>query len=220
MREPTLRGRRGAAIGALVTVLGLLFLTGCGGRSTGGGPEVELGADDGYHGTVLDQPYAVPDTTLNDTSGASYSIAAGTGLSLVFFGYTNCPDTCQIVMASLASAMNRLQPADRERVTVVLVTTDPARDDEAQLRAYLDRFDPSFVGLTGDLDTIKSLATTQAISVEKGKRLPSGGYEVDHSTPVLGIEAGRTTIVWNAETSPAEFADDVTRLLAQQGSGS
>lgn len=169
---------------------------------------------DGYHGALLDQPHQVPDLTLTDTAGGDYDLAAQPGFTLVFFGYTNCPDTCQIVMATLASAMNRLDPADRARVNVVLVTTDPARDDAAQLRSYLDRFDPAFEGLTGDLDTIKELAASQAIAMEKGRKLPSGGYEVDHSTPVLGMEDGSTKIVWTAETSPQEFAEDIQRWLA------
>ena len=113
-------------------------------------------ADGSYHGATLDEPYAVPETPLTDTDGEPYSLAADTDkpLTLVFFGYTHCPDICQVVMSNLASALTRLDEADREQVDVVFVTTDPARDDAQMLRTYLDRFDPAFVGLTGDLDTI------------------------------------------------------------------
>ncbi len=100
-------------------------------------------------------------------------------LTLVFFGYTNCPDICGAVMSSLAAAMTRLDESDRDRVDVVFVTTDPARDDEATLRRYLEHFDPSVVGLTGDLDTISAVALPLGVGVEKGKKLPTGGYEVD-----------------------------------------
>lgn len=198
---------------ALLAAALAVLLSACGGGTSAQGPEVDAADGDSYHGTVLDQPYDVPPIALTDTSGAAYSLSDNSGLTLVFFGYTNCPDTCQIVMASLASAMNRLDEADRARVTVVLVTTDPARDDEEQLRSYLDRFEPAFIGLTGELATIKELAASQAISMEKGRKLPTGGYEVDHSTPVLGMREGRTRIIWNAETSPAEFAEDVAALL-------
>ena len=167
-------------------------------------------------GAVLDQPYVVPDTPLTDTDGAAYSLSADTDkrLTLVFFGYTHCPDICQVVMSSLASAMTRLSETDRDDVDVVFVTTDPARDDEQAVRAYLDRFDPSFIGLTGQLGTITDVGADLAIAVEKGERLPSGGYEVTHSTPVVGIDADdRVPIVWTQGTSAAEFAADVHTLL-------
>ncbi|HYH34737.1 MAG TPA: SCO family protein [Nocardioides sp.] len=168
------------------------------------------------NGAVLTEPYVVPDTELVDTTGRPFSLAADTDerLTLVFFGYTHCPDICQVVMSSLSSAMTRLDESDRDDVEVVFVTTDPARDDEQALRSYLDRFDPSFLGLTGDLDTIAAVGDDLGIAVEQGEKLPSGGYEVTHSTPVLGIDGeDRAQIVWTQGTSAAEFAADIHLLL-------
>ena len=73
----------------------------------------EPAAEGGYHGAVLEQPYVVPETPLTDTDGEPYSLAADTDkpLTLVFFGYTHCPDICQVVMANLASALTRLDEA-------------------------------------------------------------------------------------------------------------
>ena len=67
------------------------------------------GGDEELTGAVLTEPYIVPTTSLTDTDGASYSLADSTDkrLTLVFFGYTNCPDICQVVMSTLASAMTR-----------------------------------------------------------------------------------------------------------------
>ena len=62
------------------------------------------------------------------------------------------------------------------------MTTDPARDTRPALRDYLDRFDPAFIGLTGDLDDIVDVGEPLAVAVEQGEKLPSGGYEVTHST--------------------------------------
>ncbi len=196
---------------AAAAVLALSLLAGCGADAASDDP------DGGYNGAVLDQQYVVPDTPLTDTDGAPYSLAADTEqpLTLVFFGYTNCPDICQVVMATIASALTRLDEADRDRVEVVFVTTDPARDDEAALRTYLDRFDPSFVGLTGDLQTIIDVADPLAVAVEQGEKLPSGGYEVTHGTQVTGINAeDRVPIVWTQGTSASALADDIHRLLA------
>ncbi len=195
---------RRAWLGALL-LAGVL--TGCG----NGDPEVG-----DFNGAVLDQPYTVPDADLTDTGGEPYSLAADTDkpLTLVFFGYTNCPDICQTVMANVAAGLTRLDEAEREQVEVVFVTTDPARDDEQALRDYLDRFDPSFLGLTGDLDTITDMGNTLGVPVEKGEKLPSGGYEVTHGTQVIGVDADdRAPIVWLQDTSAAEFAEDIHLML-------
>ena len=167
-------------------------------------------------GAVLTEPYVVPATPLTDTEGATYSLADDTDkrLTLVFFGYTNCPDICQVVMQTLASAMTRLDDADREQVDVVFVTTDPERDDETVLRGYLDNFDPGFVGLTGPLATIVEVGNALAIAVEQGEKLPSGGYDVTHGTSVLGIDSDdEVPIVWTQGTSATQFASDVHQLL-------
>ncbi len=184
-----------------------VVLAGCG----SGSPE-----EGDVHGAVLTEPYSVPDTDLTDTEGKSFSLAADTDkrLTLVFFGYTHCPDICQTVMANVAAGLTRLDDADRDEVDVVFVTTDPARDDEQVLREYLDRFDPTFRGLTGDLDTITEIGTTLGVAVEEGEKLPSGGYEVTHGTQVIGVDSDDSApIVWLQDTSAAEFADDVHLLL-------
>jgi protein SCO1/2 len=196
------RRRPSAAIGAAALVASLL--AGCGGSSG----EVA--------GAVLTDPYAVPTTPLTDTDGRPYSLADDTDkrLTLVFFGYTNCPDICQTVMANVTAGLTRLDDADREQVDVVFVTTDPARDDERVLRTYLDRFDPSFVGLTGDLGTITDIGGEVGVAVEEGEKLPSGGYEVTHSTQVLGVDGSdQVPIVWTEGTSASEFASDIHTLL-------
>ena len=195
--------------GAVLVATALpVLLAGCGGD--------QASAEGEFAGAVLEQRYDVPATPLTDTDGNPYSLTEDTDkrLTLVFFGYTHCPDICQTVMSSLASALTRLDEADREQVDVVFVTTDPARDDERVLRTYLDRFDPTFIGLTGDLDTIIDVGRPMAVAVEKGERLPSGGYEVTHGTQVIAIDHTDTVpVVWTQGTSSAQFAADIHTLL-------
>lgn len=170
--------------------------------------------------TRLDQPWPVPQTPLQDTGGSAYSLAGDTDrpLTLVFFGYLNCPDVCHTVMSAIASAMTRLDEGHRDQVDVVFVTTDPARDDAQALRDYLDRLDPEFTGLTGDIDTILDVAGDLHIGVEQGKKLPSGGYDITHGTQVLGIDADdEVPVFWSEETSAAELADDVSGFLEREG---
>src|SRR4051794_16006592 len=102
----------------------------------------EKSSADTFSGAVLPRPYHVPTTGLTDTAGRPFSLANSTHkrLTLLFFGYTHCPDECPTTMATLASAMLQLDSSDRANVQVVFVTTDPARDTGRVLRHWLDRY--------------------------------------------------------------------------------
>jgi protein SCO1/2 len=187
-----------------VSLLGLVAA--CGG--TGDAAELT--------GTELDPPFEVSSTPLVDTDGAAYSLTEDTDkdLTLVFFGYTNCPDICGQVMATLAGTLTRLDDEQKERLDVVFVTTDPARDTGQVVQEYVDAFDPSIVGLTGDLDDIVEVGRSLAIGIDQGKKLPSGGYDVTHGTQVMAIDAAdETPVFWDYDVSQAQLAHDVTMLL-------
>ena len=171
---------------------------------------------DTFAGAVLHRQYHVPATELIDTQGRPYSLAISTDkrLTLLFFGYTHCPDECPTTMATLASAMLQLDDADRHDVQVVFVTTDPARDTGPVIRHWLDHFSSSFVGVTGPLPTIKRVATEVGVPIAKGRRLPSGGYDVTHGTQVLAVDGTNTVpVVWTLGTTAPEFAHDIHQLL-------
>jgi len=199
--EPT---RTTRALLALL-LAALLGLAACGGDSDGAA----------LHGTRVDPPFTVAGDELVDTEGEPYSLAGSTDkrLTLVFFGYTNCPDICGTVMGNLASAMTRLDERDREQVDVVFVTTDPDRDTPEVLRRYLDRFDESFIGVTGRIDEVAAVG--RSIAVGMGEQLPSGGYDVDaHSTQVTAIDVDdEAPMFWSQTTSSAQFAQDIHTLL-------
>src|SRR5689334_10026568 len=157
-----------------------------------------------FTGAVLHQQNHAPDTMLTDTEGKPFSLASSTDkrLTLIFFGYTHCPDECPTTMATLASAMLQLDDADRQDVQVVFVTTDPARDTGPVIRDWLDHFSSSFVGLTGALPTIKRVATDVGVPIARGRRLASGGYDVSHGTQVLGLDGkNQIPVVWTLGTT-------------------
>jgi protein SCO1/2 len=108
-------------------------------------------AQRGDHGFRLNVPLPRAGFALTDTSGRRYDFAANTRgrVTLLYFGYTNCPDQCPTMLGVIATALREVPPAVRAKVTVVVVSTDPARDTPAVMRAYLDQFDRTFVGLTG-----------------------------------------------------------------------
>ena len=206
-----------ALVGAVAAVL---LLAGCGG-SGGGGPVsgVSTPGNHGYHGTYLGDAYPLPSTVLTDTDGKPFSLSVSKApVKIVFFGYSHCPDICQVVMSTIASALIRLDPAQRADVQVSFVTTDPARDTEKVLRDYLDRFNSAFVGLTGPLSSITAAGKPLRVFVERGKKLPSGGYEVDHSTYVYGAVGAHAEVIWDQATSPAEMRADIIKLLEQKES--
>jgi protein SCO1/2 len=194
----------------------LVLVAGCGGTSPGTVSGVHYHDSDKMNGIVLPTAYHVPDVTLTDIHGQPFDLRTDTTkpVTLVFFGYTNCPDVCQVVMADIASAVARLDAADRSHVGVLFVTTDPARDTATVLRSYVARFNPDFGGLTGKLSSIVKAGDALGITIQKGQRLPTGGYDVTHSTQVIGLEPGGIApIVWTQGTTPGRIAADLHVLL-------
>src|SRR5579872_2163225 len=100
-----------------------------------------------YRGGLVTPPLPKPRFTLTDTSGRPFDFIASTKgyVTLLFFGYTYCPDQCPMHMANLSSALKKLPPGTAGRVKLVFVTTDPARDTPQALRRWLDVFDRRFI---------------------------------------------------------------------------
>ena len=173
--------------------------------------------DGGYHGAVLDQQYVVPDTPLTDTDGAPYSLAADTDkpLTLVFFGYTHCPDICQVVMATIASALTRLDEQDRDRVDVVFVTTDPARDDEPPCA-------PTSTASTRPSSASPATCRRSSTSASRSRSRSSRGRSCRAAATrsctaprsPRSTTDDRVPILWTQGTSASDLADDIHRLLA------
>lgn len=202
------RARHRPALAALLLATGLA-LGACGstaaaegeGHDHGSAPATVEGPGDTYAGLDLSEPYRRPSFTLTDTAGAAFDFAERTGgrPTLLFFGYTNCPDVCPATMADVAVALRGLDPSVAEQVQVVFVTTDPSFDTPEVLGEYLGRFDADlpvpFVGLTGDQELIDQaqLSTGVPLAEEDG-RLHSSLlllYGSDDEAPVA-FDAGNT----------------------------
>ncbi|MCW2811929.1 MAG: electron transport protein SCO1/SenC [Friedmanniella sp.] len=207
---------RGTALRTLVllVVVTLVGLSGCTARPDA---TVSAAADPaGYlGGTSLPDPYEMPDRALTDTSGRAYNLATSPSkpVTLLFFGYTHCPDVCITVLSDVALALKRVDPAARDQIQMIFVTTDPARDDEKQIKAYLGRFNPDFIGLTGSLTSIKSVAGRVGVDIEGMTKLPSGGYDVGHSAQVIGFDRRAGEVIWTPGTSVGDLAHDFGLLV-------
>lgn len=172
-----------------------------------------------YPGALLfAKGYEKPDVTLVDTSGAPYDIATATSkqVTLVYFGYTHCPDLCPLNMFTAATAISKLPAADRTRVNVVFVTTDPARDTPLVIRTWLDHFDPVFVGLTGSITQIRQAEEEVGLPLSFAEHVPEAGgsYEVVHAGYVLAYsQDGLAHLEFPAEITPSQEAQDLANLL-------
>ena len=141
-----------------------------------------------YHGGLVSPPLPKPKFTLTDTSGTGFDFHEKTQgyVTLLFFGYTHCPDMCPMQMSMMAEALRKLPPAIAGQFKVVFITTDPARDTPQVLRVYLDRFNKKFIGLTGSQAAIAAAQVAASLpSAKKGAVRADGNYEVGHSAFVL-----------------------------------
>ncbi|MGZ4597981.1 MAG: SCO family protein [Actinomycetes bacterium] len=194
-----------------------LAVSGCAGGSAADAPgsPVAVGKSaSSLHGTAIQHPYPLPDLQFTDTSGRRYVPAkdAAAPVTLVFFGYTHCPDVCNVVLANVAAALRRSDKEVRANTQLVFVTTDPQRDTDRVVRDYLDRFDPGYVGLRAPLATMKAAAAALHISYDGTTPVAGGGYEVTHGTQVTAFRDGRAAVVWSAETPVADLRADLAAL--------
>jgi protein SCO1/2 len=120
------------------------------------------------------------DFQLTDHNGKPRTLADFKGkVVVVFFGYTHCPDVCPVTMSELASVANELGK-EAERLQVLFITVDPARDTPEILSKYVPAFNPTFLGLYGDADATARTAKEFKVFYQK-QPLPNGAYSMDHS---------------------------------------
>lgn len=137
---------------------------------------------------MFETPRALPDFSLLDHHGERFDRARLQGhWTLVFFGFTHCPDICPTTMAFLSRFMDELEGLPEHADTqVLMVSVDPARDDVAVLSQYVPYFNPDFTGVTGDFLDIHRFATALNTPFRK---VPGQGenYQVDHSANLVLI---------------------------------
>jgi protein SCO1/2 len=138
-----------------------------------------------HAGTWLPQSRALPASGLIDQDENLVTAERLRGqASLVFFGFSNCPDVCPTTLAQLKQLRDSTALAP---LRVVMVSVDPERDSPTQLKRYLAGFDPKFVGLTGEAQTIREWTESFAVAASRTE-LPGGDYTMDHSATVYVLD--------------------------------
>ncbi|GAA2432041.1 SCO family protein [Streptomyces pulveraceus] len=167
--------------------------------------------------TALDQPFTKPDLVLTDTHGKKYDLRERTKgkPTLIYFGYTNCPDVCPLIMSNIAIAKKSLPEADQEKLQVVFVTTDPERDTPSSLGKWLKAQDPSFTGLTGDFPAIQAGARQIGIGIDAPKKEKDGTVVSMHGSQVIAFspKTDKGYLVYSEDTSPDDYTKDLPKII-------
>ncbi|WP_405937803.1 SCO family protein [Streptomyces sp. NBC_00726] len=167
--------------------------------------------------TVLDQPFTKPDLVLTDTHGKKYDLRKETKgkPTLIYFGYTHCPDVCPLIMSNIAIAKQALPKADQDNLRVVFVTTDPERDTPASLGSWLKAQDPSFIGLTGDFPAIQAGARQIGIGISAPTKEKDGTVVSMHGSQVIAFspKTDKGYLLYSEDTTPDDYTKDLPKIV-------
>jgi protein SCO1 len=168
--------------------------------------------------TALAEPRALPPMALVDQDGRPFGAASlHRGWTLVFFGFTRCPDVCPTTLATLArtrSALADLPPADQPRV--LLISVDPEHDTPERLAAYVRSFDPDFLGATGDPAAIAAVAAGFGVPFAK-VAVGADSYTVDHGSGIFFVSPEGLVAYSSAPHDAEVLARDYRRILERHG---
>jgi protein SCO1/2 len=192
----------------------LTLLLGSGGAHA----QAPKGPEANYRGGIVTPPLPRPRFTLTDTSGTPFDFWAKTqgSVTLLFFGYTRCPDECPLHMSNVATTLRQLPPGVADQMKFVFVTTDPARDDAKTLRAWLNNFDKRFIGLMGsEADVAAAQKATGVPAATKTARAGSD-YAVSHANFVLAYTKDNLAhVIYPGGVTRDDWAHDLPQLVKE-----
>ncbi len=210
-----------------VVLLGLL-LAACGGAAPTDNAAADAASEAPVYqpptsGTAIEPPRELLSFTLPNQDGEMTSIEDFRGKpTLLYFGYTYCPDVCPTTLADLVSVKRDLEEAGYgDAAHFVMVSVDPERDTPAVLNRYMQNFHEDFVGLSGDADTLRRIGSDYGLYVQKREVAgTSADYLIDHSAATYLVdEEGRLTTIYGYGINPDIIAEDlITYFESEQAS--
>jgi protein SCO1/2 len=172
-----------------------------------------------FKGAQLDPPAPIPDFELMADNGQPFRLSeSSSNITLVYFGYTFCPDVCPLTMADVRQALAQLGPAERERVQVIFISVDPERDTPEVLARYLSAFDPTFIGLTDDFEKTQEVMKPFGAFAEKEEVEDSAaGYLASHTARLYLLNANHEILLtYPFGFEPEDLSSDLTYLLNEK----
>jgi protein SCO1/2 len=169
-----------------------------------------------FRGTTYGEPYPLAsEIELTRSDGSNFRLSELRGnVILVFFGYTSCPDVCPTTLAELKLALAELNEADANQVKVVFVTVDPERDTPERVQEYVERFNPTFVGLSGEQADLEKIWQSYGVYREIVEGTSAAGYIVDHTARVTLIDQqGNMRISFAFDTPVEDMVHDLKLML-------
>ena len=191
----------------LLPMLASLWLTGCG--------------DEIWRTEDVSEFMPPLDFELTDENGRNVKAEKYVGkTTLLYFGFTHCPDVCPASLAGLAAAIRQIDETLRDDIQVLFVSVDPARDTPDVLKRYTDIFGPQFIGLTGSTAQLDELTNRYRVTYEYGEKDPEGNYDVRHSSAVFAFDSqGEAKLLIRDDDPIPAVAADLSRL-AERGASS
>jgi protein SCO1/2 len=171
-----------------------------------------------YRGGLVAPPLSKPRFVLTDTSGVPFDFWNRTqgSITLLFFGYTYCPNECPMHMANIGTALKKLPPGIAGQVKLVFVTTDPARDTRVELRRWLDNFDKRFVGLTGTPAAIDAAQEAAGVPLAQKMDPPNRNYSVTHANFVVAYTKDNFGhVIYPGGVNEADWIHDLPLLVRE-----
>jgi protein SCO1/2 len=169
---------------------------------------------------LLHDARPLPDFGLSDSDGQPFTKSSLLGhWSLLYFGYTHCPDACPTTLAGLNQVMAEMAHTSRlPKPTVYFISVDPKRDDLKLLKTYAAYFNPGFIAATGDEGALHALTVPLGVDYSYGKPDAKGDYAVDHSTFVILVDRqGRQVAMFTPPLDARRTTDDYMNILKYYG---
>lgn len=197
-------------------VVALAVLCGMGITACDGGQSARADAKPAFRGVDITGAEYARTLSLTDQFGQPRTLADFKGkVTLVFFGFTQCPDVCPGTLSELAQIKAKLG-ADGKRVQGVFVTLDPERDTPELLKAYMAGFDPSFIALRGTLEQTAQAAKEFKVFYAKARGKSPDSYSIDHTAGSYVFDAkGKVRLFERYGSGPDALAADLKALLAE-----